>query len=282
MTNLADLQAWLQAQLTGKAAEQQPSVAIGGLPQIIKSNGVPPEQRLRVYTSGYYLRLLECLQGDFPVLRAFLSDEVFGLFARGYIYSVGSQSFSLLDFSKKFPDFLLHLSPPAQNEEEWKHYRFPYELACLERLMIEVATDHGFENETPHVPENNIWMGLDTERVFKAPACLRLLEANFDLVAFMDDPQPPEERVIPAQSKTFLALHRRNYRLQKHILEPWQYHLLHQIKAGETSLNSALEKIAPLTQQSLGELRAALLFFLPFCEEQQLLARVGAFIGDES
>ena len=177
MTNLTDLQAWLQAQLTGKTADEQPSTAVP-LQQIIKSNGVSPTQRLRVYTSGYYLRLLECLQGDFPVLRAFLSDEVFGIFARGYIYSVGSESYSLLDFSKKFPDFLLHMSPPAQNEEEWKQYRFPYELAYLERLMIEVATDHGFENETLNFPENNIWMGLDTERVFKAPACLRLLEAS--------------------------------------------------------------------------------------------------------
>lgn len=281
MTNLADLQAWLQAQLTGKTANEQPRTAVP-LPQIIKTNGLPPAQRLRVYTSGYYLRLLECLQGDFPVLRAFLSDEVFGLFARGYIYSIGSQSFSLLDFSKKFPDFLLHMSPPAQNEEEWMQYRFPYELACLERLMIEVATDHGFENRAQPTLDNNIWMGFHTEQQFEAPPCLRLMEANFDLQTFLDDPQPAEERVVPPQNKTFLALHRRNYRLQKHALEPWQFHLLHQFKAGETSLNSALEKIAPLTQQSLGELRAALLFFLPFCEEQQLLCRVGAFIGDES
>lgn len=273
MTNLADLQAWLQAQLTGKTANEQPSTTVP-LQQIIKTKGVPPAQRLRVYTSGYYLRLLECLQGDFPMLRAFLSDEVFGLFARGYIYSVGSQSFSLLDFSKKFPDFLLQMSPPAQHEEEWKQYRFPYELACLERLMIEVATDRGFENRPQYALDNNIWMAFHTEQSFEAPPCLRLMEANFDLSAFMDDPLPPEERLIPPQSKTFLALHRRNYRLQKHILEPWQYHLLHQIKAGETSLNSALEKIAPLTRQSLGELRAALLFFLPFCEEQQLLFKV--------
>lgn len=275
MTNLADLQAWLQAQLTGKTANEQPNPAMGALSQIIKTNGVPPAQRLRVYTSGYYLRLLECLQGDFPMLRAFLSDEVFGLFARGYIYSIGSQSFSLLDFSKKFPDFLLQMSPPAQNGEEWKQYRFPYELACLERLMIEVATDRGFENRPRHSLDKSIWMGFHpAEQQFEAPPCLRLMDANFDLLAFVEDPQPLEERVVPPQNKTFLVLYRKHYRLQKHSLEPWQYYLLHQIKNGETSLNNALEKIAPVTQQSLGELRAALLFFLPFCEEQQLLFRV--------
>lgn len=272
MTNLADLQAWLQAQLTGKAADQQPSVAIGGLPQIIKSNGVPPEQRLRVYTSGYYLRLLECLQGDFPVLRAFLSDEVFGLFARGYIYSVGSESYSLLDFSKNFPAFLLQMTPPAQTEAEWQRYRFPYELACLERLMIEVATDRGFESPNPaqESPIGNIWMGLGDDLGVEVPKCLRLLEASFDLCAFMDDPQPIAERQLPVLQKTYLALSRRNYRLFKTSLEHWQYALLYYLRSGCT-LHETLEKIQSTDIKSAGELKADLLFFLPYAEEQHLL-----------
>lgn len=273
MTQLNALQTWLQAQLTGQTGGQQPEA----LDEIIRTNGVHPEQRLRVYTSGYFLRLLECLQGDFPLLRAFLSERVFDLFARGYIYTIGSQSYSLLDFSKKFPAFLLQMSPPAQSEEEWDRYRFPYELACVERMMIEVATDRGFENETPQKNANtldSIWMGFHSDLQVETPACLRLLEAHFDLFAFIDDPQPTEVRNLPLRNKTFLVLHRRNYHLQKHQLEPWQYHFLSQIHSGNTFLHHALEKTALLTQKNLSELQAALLFFLPFCEEQQLLRRI--------
>lgn len=265
MTQLNALQIWLQAQLTGQTGGQQPEA----LDEIIRTNGVHPEQRLRVYTSGYFLRLLECLQGDFPLLRAFLSERVFDLFARGYIYSIGSQSYSLLNFSKEFPAFLLQMSPPAQSEEEWDRYRFPYELACVERMMIEVATDRGFENEGQQKitqPLDNIWMGFHNELQLETPACLRLMEANFDLCAFIDDPQPIEERNLPLRSKTFLVLHRRNFHLQKQLLEPWQYHFLSQIHSSNTSLHHALEKTALLTQKNLSELQAALLFFLPFCE----------------
>lgn len=274
MSQLSDLQAWLQAQLTGKKDHSEPSIFPDSLDQIIKANGVAPAQRLRVYTSGYYLRLLECLKGDFPVLQGFLSDEVFGIFAKGYIYSVGSQSYSLLDFSKNFPDFLRQMSPPANTDEERYRYLFPYELARIERLLIEVATDKGFEtDEAMNLPAgaNNFWTGFSEDSYLQTPPCLRLMEAHFDLCAFLDDPQPVEQRAIPEPSQTYIALYRRQYRLHKTKLEPWQYYWLSYIKEGNTSYQSLLEQTALASQKQLGELRADLLFFVPFCEAQQLV-----------
>lgn len=276
MFQLAELQAWLQAQLTGGAGSNSTPVT---LEEIIRDNGFDPSQRLRVYTSGYFLRLLECLRGDFPLLRGFLSDEVFGVFARGYIYSVGSHSYSLLDFSKNFPDFLLRMTPSTNSEEEWRRYRFPYELAVFERLLIEVATDKGFENEeTAHQQTpatNSIWAGFSDEGQLKAPPCLRLMEAHFDLCAFMNAPQPVEQRPIPDVQLTYIALYRRQFHLQKIILEPWQYYFLKYIKEGQTPSHTVLlEQTAMSAQKQAGELRADLLFFLPFCETQQLLRRI--------
>jgi hypothetical protein len=58
--------------------------------------------RINVYTSGYVMRLLECLYADFPVLKKFMGDEVFERFAHAALMWSPSSSYSLYDLGSTF------------------------------------------------------------------------------------------------------------------------------------------------------------------------------------
>jgi len=73
---------------------------------IAEKRGLSAEKRLSIYTSGYVLRLLECMRADFPGLRSFVGDSVFDAFARAYIISEPPESPSLFDLGAAFPRFL--------------------------------------------------------------------------------------------------------------------------------------------------------------------------------
>ena len=62
---------------------------------VAERRGLSARERLAVYTSGYVLRLLECMRADFPVLRGFVGDSVFDAFAKAYIITQPPSSPSL-------------------------------------------------------------------------------------------------------------------------------------------------------------------------------------------
>ena len=55
---------------------------------VAERRGLSARERLAVYTSGYVLRLLECMRADFPVLHGFVGDSVFDAFAKAYIITL--------------------------------------------------------------------------------------------------------------------------------------------------------------------------------------------------
>jgi hypothetical protein len=59
--------------------------------------------RLAIYGTAYYARLLECLLEEFPVLVHALGEELFDAFAVGYLQKYPSRSYTLNDLATNIP-----------------------------------------------------------------------------------------------------------------------------------------------------------------------------------
>lgn len=147
-SELAQLQGWFLTAMT----------CPGGAPQgaalAQKRFGLAPEQvltrpqRLSIYADGYVLRLLDCLQAEFPVLRQTMGLELFDFFARAYLWRHPSRSSTLYDLGAGFADFLAASQPQGQHASGAAILQFPIDLARLERARAEAGRAVGLENRT--------------------------------------------------------------------------------------------------------------------------------------
>lgn len=92
-------------------------------------------QRLEVYNQQYWYRLLDCLEDDFPGLRALLGQRRFARLAREYIVSHPSKTFSLRDLGQELVSFLQRRSDLIE----------PNPPLCVEMAMFEWAKIVAFD-----------------------------------------------------------------------------------------------------------------------------------------
>ncbi len=74
--------------------------------QVSKLDKTTGEAGLNVYQNGYYLRLLEILEYDYPKLRKMVGDDTFYKWGRAYIRAYPSHRFSVRHFGIHFETFL--------------------------------------------------------------------------------------------------------------------------------------------------------------------------------
>lgn len=67
---------------------------------------VSAETRLKIYYDAYRLRLIECLQANFPVLARLLGEEAFSRLAQQYLNDHPSQHYSVRWFGHRLVEFL--------------------------------------------------------------------------------------------------------------------------------------------------------------------------------
>src|SRR5947209_13115313 len=100
------VQRWMQAVLMhpGGVAQGMASEEAQRLLQVppaevekvlTRSETLTALERLAIYGSAYYARLLECLREEYPVLKHALGDEAFDAFAFGYLQKYPSRSYTL-------------------------------------------------------------------------------------------------------------------------------------------------------------------------------------------
>lgn len=249
---------------------------------VAESRGVSARERLAVYTSGYVLRLVDCMRADFPVLRGFVGDAVFDAFAKAYLITRPPGSFSLYELGAHFPKFLEETKP--------KHDRFdaetgamldlPPELARLERARAEVMRARGTEDDPPAAAESLSPFAVFGEEVtIQATPCLRLLEMKFPLVGFLKssdpgerpDPAPP---VLPAPRTSFVAIGRSNYRLHVQEISHWQFAFLRACEH-PTSSYPAVQVAALESGKDPGQVLADVAIWLPIAIELGFLRQLG-------
>lgn len=230
------------------------------------------EYRLMVYSSGYLLRLMECLAADFPVLKKFLGDELFYLFAGSAIAAIPSRSYTLADLGMQFIQFMEQTRP----ERGEYNFNLPVAIARLERTLQEVIRMPGHENDPvaySGLPVENILLLADAADMTTS-ACIQLVETGFKLQGLF---QPSlqdtgEAGTWPEEAVTFIAVSRKDYRIIVEEIPDWQYHLLNSVSHGR-SIRQALKTSAGITGRNEKELLAELYFLLPGFIQKGFLIR---------
>ena len=78
---------------------------------VVGDERVDAHGRLDIYADAYRLRLIEALEGDFVVLRAYVGAERFDDIARVYIETHPSEHFSLRYYGQRLARFLADTAP---------------------------------------------------------------------------------------------------------------------------------------------------------------------------
>ena len=222
---LGDLQARLLAACTaGAPGPAEADVKPGG--------SLAPEERLAIYARGYAARLLDCLRGEFPVLRALVGNEVFNLFARGYLAAHPPASPSLFDVGAGFGGYLERSRPQRWGPPGcWED--IPYQLASLERARLEARRAAGVETDPAHGQVDPLTIMTAPGLRLRTPPSLRLLRLDFSFAPTLAAAERGERPPSPAAGETYYAVARSRYRVAVHVLAPWQHAIL--TAAGQTA-----------------------------------------------
>lgn len=221
-------------------------------------------RRLNVYTSGYILRLLECLAADFPALQKFMGATVFATFAKASLIWSPPVSYTLYDLGKNFIAFLEATTPANGNDM----MHLPAALARLERARHEALRAAGTEGRTDLLHDLNfedmLWQ-THTLSLF-LPDSTRLLKPAFALKNFFEKLSADEQYELPPVQETCMAVARKNYRITIQELTEWQYVFLSNCTR-PISLLQATELTATATGIPASTLMADLYLWLPvFCD----------------
>jgi len=226
---ISQLQHWMKTVITAQGNLQQQVASAEKLhhlraEDIVVSDHLPADMRLGIYSGGYLLRLLECLQADFPALCSFMGEQVFGLFAKAYLLSHPSRSYTLFDLGQGFPSFLQETRPQKHQmgSKGDAMLDLPISLARLERARLEAMRSPGTETAAPNA-ENASWSFWMGPVMLQAPECLRLPVLDFPLMSFYRELAQNRRPEPPAPQRSFTAISRKNYRITMMELEEWQY-----------------------------------------------------------
>ncbi len=231
------------------AARQHLPVTLGELDQVIApSRALDSATRLEIYVDAYFERLLECLREEFLATAHLLGDDLFHGVAFGYLQQYPSRSYTLNQLGALFPKFLgesrLHAhGAPDGAPAGWAD--FVIELAAFERSQREVFDGPGIERQGATdltalrdcSPEQ--WQQL---RLMLAP-CLRLHRFEFAVDAYWTSVRQEQTPPAIVPEPVLLAIHRREYTIERHRLNGPQFQLLAELAAGR-SLAEAMVRTA--------------------------------------
>jgi len=271
-TELAELQRWVLASISPAAEIRRPLVQPARL--IKKAEKRSAEFSLQIYSRGYVARLAQCLEREYPVLRTFVGDQVFGLFTRAYISERPPRSPSLTDFGAGFADFLEEtrpapLGPPNPLDA------IPAAIAHLERASAESLHADGVEDD-PHFGEVGAVDLIDpSELRLRAPATLHLLRAEFSLADAFAACQRGEVPGVPLGRPTRYAVARNYYRVSVHEITEWQYAFLDACSGATVPWGQVLAHVSAATGLQADGLWAGLLAWLPGAVSAGMVAVTG-------
>lgn len=273
--SLQQLQNWLQAVITHPGGVRPPGAATFEeiVPPTSKQSSA---ERLAVYASAYYLRLVDCLREFFPCLRFAMGDDVFDDFALAYLQRHPSQSYTLHHLADQFANFL-NETRPAESDEGCGWANFFVDLARLEHAIEFVFDAEGPEEPSPlerRQGEGLPATTLTSQSTLHLVPGFQLLAFRYPVSSYYTAWKHGQQPSLPAPGEQQLALFRRDYIVRRHELTSVQHELLLALQAGE-SLEQSIARIAPQAL-SAGETEETLATNLRTWFEQW--ARAGFFI----
>jgi len=190
-------------------------------------------ERMEIYSSSYFLRLVECLEQDYEVTSKTLGQDRFTELARVYITAHPSTHNSLNVFGAHFPEFLRCEAGDFQNRD------FVATLATLEWKIQEAFDERQAEpltvDQLLDVPAKR-W---GQARLRLIPA-FRLLLADYPVNTYLQAIYDEKPARIPKPRRSWTAIYRCNNRVWRANLDRERFALLSEILAGKP-LVEALE-----------------------------------------
>ncbi|MES2265660.1 MAG: DNA-binding domain-containing protein [Bacteroidota bacterium] len=219
--------------------------------------------RLNVYSSGYMMRLLDCMYADYAVSKKFMGDELFDSFAKAYLMYHPSTSYTLYDLGEKFPDFLDKTKPKVPDGEDSSAFDIPATLARVERARQVALRAPGTEQDIADAGINDVYQMFSTTLNIRIPECLQLLELDLPMKRFFEAVLRDEEYELPSLQKTFMAISRKNYRVVLDEITELQYLLLQECK-NHNNLYDAISALSISQNTPPADLLADAYLWLPY------------------
>lgn len=255
--SLEDLQRWMQAVISHPAGIERGIRSEGAREHIevepeevdrivLPSHRLSSLERLRIYGNAYYARLLECLREEFPALRHAVGEEAFDGFALGYLQRHPSQSYTLGELARHFPEFLSQTRPPEPADELRPNWAdFVIDLATAERVYSEVFDGPGVEQGRVLQAEDvaSLTAGQWLEARLIPVPCLRLLKVAYPVHEYISALRRQAPIPIPAPQPTHLAITRRDYVVRRRAVSPEEFGLLALLADG-AAVGDAIERVA--------------------------------------
>lgn len=185
-------------------------------------------QRVHIYANGYYQRLIECIKADLPTMYHFLGEELFNHFAFHYINNYPSKSYTLLDLTASFSEFLKLTQPNYDNlsQEEIIQYELPLELLKLEKIRNSILTSKGLEGYNLDKQMDNQYVGY-----LKLNPSVEILHSKFELLELFHELSiGNEEFELPYYNDSIILIYRYHYRPKFLYLQNWQADLVKELR----------------------------------------------------
>ncbi len=278
--SLEDLQGWLQCvintrgDLREKLCRANHGYQLNHNDIIADKRQIPAYKRLEIYTTGYVLRLLECMRADYPALISYWGEPMFDTFARAFIVTLPPQSYTLFEMSQRFPKFLKDTKPPDEvvPASQRALLDLPADIAELERTQLTVLRAKGLE-KAPPAPITSEFDLLNYALQIKAAPCLELLTLRFAVIGYLAELANGETPEPPPPKTTSIAISRVQYQLRAIELTQWQYHFL-TISNDITSVNNAVQYASQHSEVSTSQILAELFIWLPIAFEAGFIRRI--------
>ncbi len=268
---LDQIQRWMQAAISHpdgvaegmNSAEAQQQIDAGAADAekvLTRSKAMTAVERLSIYGSAYYARLLECMREEFPATTHALGEELFNSFAAAYLQLYPSRSYTLCQLGASFPRFLIESRPPREEgdpEVSWPE--FLADLAQYEWMFSVVFDGEGVEGK--EILDEDKLKAVPPERWPEARLvpvpCLRLLTYRFPVQAYYAAVRNGETPEMPAPAETLLALTRQDYIVRHSTLDALEYRLLSALVEG-MNVTDAIAQVAPSGDGDMDRLAANL------------------------
>jgi hypothetical protein len=239
--SLEQMQQWMQSTLVSPGKIIVPASEKVETEELINSSKkLSAQQHLNIYRQSYIARLRECMKNQFSGLAYALGEELFQSFADDYLATHPSESYTLNNLGKRFPDFLQSTRPDAGQEikEDWPD--FMIELARFE-FNLSVIFDEDAEEKNSEIPSTTPDAELALLPVF------HLFHHSFPICNYYLEFISKKDPQLPFPKESHCAVIRKNYRLGLYELKPAQFIFLSHVKEGK-SIEESLDLTAKAFQ----------------------------------
>jgi len=223
---LAPTQHWLQAHIVSPELDDQ-AASLESEQRVKPSATLTARERADVYRGMYLSRMQEALAADYPVLRDYLGEQMFGSLVADYVQQHPSSSYTLNRLGDHLPAYL-------KSRDPLHHALATFELAVTEAFDAEQSPVLTASDVMAIPPDQYADVVLDP-----IPA-LRLVQVDYPAHRFKQSYRDDRPYPVPEPDETRLVVYRREYQIFWAVLETAAFGLLESLTEGRR-LGPAIE-----------------------------------------